>query len=157
MFWQDILSGEIDTNSPITSSLMNKIKGNLEWLKSALIGWCVANCWDEMVSLNVPASSWETIKTIKVYIPGWASKLHFEIRGRNDPNLIGGTVKFRLKDVGSGDASEQTGTAGENWTWLSANWSSPPTGWRTINIEFYTTNGGDVYVNHLAIIVSEAS
>ena len=154
MAWQDILSGEVDVNSPITSSLMNKIKGNLEWLKSALVGWCVANCWDEIIELNVPADTWTTIKTIKVYIPSWASKLSFRIRGKTGS---GGTVKFRLKDADTSNKSDTTGTAGGSYAWLSADWQSPPTGWQSIDIQAYDTDGGNVYVGELAIIVSEVS
>ena len=155
MPWQDILSGEVDTNSPITSSLMNKIKGNLEWLKSALVGWNVANFWGEEQVSGGPMEQWTHFKTIKIYIPSWASKLHFKIKGRVEG---ANTVKFRLKDADSSDTSGETGTAGSSWTWLSADWLNPPTGWRTIDIEYKASwNYYDVYVNHLAIIVSEAS
>ena len=159
MPWQDILSGEVDTNSPITSSLMNKIKGNLEWLKSALVGWNVINCCEQQVGFNKPVGSWETIVTVRVYIPNWATRLNFKIKGKTGSDA---SVKFRLKDADTSNYSNATGTAGSNYTWLSADWQSPPSGWQDIDIQAYITSqyGAelfDVYFNQLVIIVSEVS
>jgi len=158
MAWEDILLGEVDVNSPITSSLMTRIKNNLDWLKSALAGWCVANCWEEIESLDIPKETWTTIREIKVYIPSWASKLHFEIRARTG----GGNARFRLRDSGSGALSNETADVGDSYAWVSADWNNPPNGWRSIQIQTYTTIGPignyvDVYIAELVIIVSEVS
>jgi len=148
MAWQDILAGEVDVNSPITSSLMSKIKGNLDWLKSALVGWSVGNYWG-VVSETV-GTGWETIETIKVYIPNWAFKLHIEVKAK------GSYAKFRLRDADSGATSDETAQVGSSYIWVSAEWQNPPSGLR--KIEFQASgNGSDVYVAGLSIIVSEVS
>jgi len=151
MAWQDILAGEVDVNSPITSSLMSKIKGNLDWLKSALVGWSVGNYWG-VVSETV-GTGWETIETIKVYIPNWAFKLHIEMMAWDS----GGYAQIRLRDAGSGATSEIINPGGiDHWT--SGDWQNPPSGLREIEIQASGSDSSvDVYVARLSIIVSEVS
>ena len=144
MAWQDINLGEVDTNSPITTTLMTKIREDLNYLFSKFCNAVLFNSCGiaESALQGLDEYSWATVKTIKVYIPPFAKTLKIRMKGRicNDEWDIN-NLKWRA-EVG-GVYSDEFSTNSESEQEFTLTINNPPSGINDINFQAYC--GSDFY------------
>jgi len=130
MAWQDINLGEVDTNSPITTTLMTKIREDLNYLFSKFCNVVLFNNNGiaGSASQELLEYIWATVKTIKVYIPPFAKTLKIRMKGQiyNDHGVDINNLKWRA-EVG-GVYSDEFSTNSESEQEFTLTINNPPSG-----------------------------
>ena len=155
MAYQSIGTNEVDANSPLSSTLMSKIRNNLYWLFESSIPDLFLDDYDheEPTGSNItvsPKDQWVTVRDFGlIRLRPAAKTVKMSIR-MAPSNCVGGPrhtqkVKFQLYDLSSGntlnDSNEYTFTANA-WAVVELAVTDPAAGFVGLRLQCYQENGG---------------
>ncbi len=157
MAWQNISNSEIDANSPISSTLMGKIKNDLDELynRSGKDSLFNNSDHDEPASgVDLSGGDWTTIQSIAVMVPADAGSLKIRLRAKIDAPMAE-TRKMRVALAGSFSDEHSFSTTGyEEFTLTLA---SPAGGLNSLGVQAYVNaNPGPAYL-HWLLVWAEAA
>ena len=140
MAWQDIGLGEIDANSPVSTTLMGKLRNNLNWIfnqfaKATLFDNTDRNTPSDGTVLS-DSNTWQTVESLKVYAPDFVKTVKARIRGRI---TSGSNRQMRLREPTSGNVSDVYTFSGTDYEELTLTLSNPATGLIDLNIQAKAT------------------
>lgn len=155
MTFQSIGTNEVDANSPLSSTLMSKIRNNLYWLFESCIPDLFLDDYDhdEPASSNItisPEDQWVTIKDFGLIRLRPAAKT-IKMSIRMAPSTCAGNprhiqkVKFQLYDLTSGNAlndSNEYAFMSGGWQGVELGLTDPSTGFVGCRILCYQEDGG---------------
>jgi len=140
MSWQEIGIGEVDANSPVSTTLMGKIRNNLYWIFEQ---FSKATLFDN-TDRSAPSSGeilqnsnqWQTVETIKVYAPDFVQSLKFRIRAKI---TAGSDRQMRAREPASGNNSDVYTFSGTDYEEMTLTLNNPASGLIDLNIQAKAT------------------
>jgi hypothetical protein len=153
--YQSIGTNEVDANSPLSSTLMSKIRNNLYWLFESSIPDLFLDDYDhaEPTAANItvsPKDQWVTVQDfglVRLRPAAKTVKLNLRIGPSNCVNnpRHAQKVKFQLYDLGNGntlnDSNEFIFTA-NGWAAAELAVTDPATGFVGLRVLCFQENGG---------------
>jgi|GEM_PF-1637473 len=164
MAWQEIGAGEVDANSPVSATLMGKVRNNLDWLFGQF-KITLFNNSDEPEPTEyfhtTQTSQWVDVSgirnaQIKVYCSDAVKSLKVYCRAKRS---TGNNVKIRIKCMENSEVSDEyiLTNAGQ-WYIAELTLSNPGSGLRTLQYQLWWEGGAsymDLYLHWQVVLVEE--
>jgi len=158
MSWQEIGIGDIDANSPVSTTLMGKLRNDLYWIFQQFSKATLFNNTDRSVpssgEIIQSSNQWQTVETIKVYAPDFVKSLKIRIRAKVSS---GSDRQMRVREPGSGNNSDVYSFSGTDYEEMTLTLNNPATGLIDLNIQAKATfsSGNPVCFVHWSLIRGE--
>ncbi|MBE9532010.1 MAG: hypothetical protein IME98_04320 [Proteobacteria bacterium] len=156
MAFSTIAASDVDSDSPITDTLMNTIRTNFDDHEVRLTATEQGKQWmlldHECTATIAEINKYETVETFEVYIPADANTLEYVMR---IASASGGWTHTARLTVPSADGSGLVTTSS---TYEIQNLTTPGTldvsaesGWITLTLESKVNNTRDYFVNRVIV------
>jgi hypothetical protein len=135
MSWQPIANSEVDANSPLSSSLMVKIKNDFDEIKNFSSAPTLLNSSHaaEPSEYVIIGSGWTTIKEFKVQAPANSSSLKIRVRAK-----MTGMEYRKFRALLNGQASDEYVLPSTNdWVEFTLTLANPSAGFYGLDIQGY--------------------
>ena len=142
MTWQTIASSEVDANSPLSTTLMSKIKNDLNYLYLQKLNFKPtlfnnSDTPDDELSKELE-SNYTNVLSISIVVPNGISRMKVAVKMKTTGT--GTRTAKATADIYSSD--EHTFTTG-NYELFTLVFSAVSAGIQTLNIQAKSTNPGD--------------
>ncbi len=155
MSWQEIGIGEVDANSPVSTTLMGKLRNNLYWIFQQFSKATLFDNTDRSApsggEILQESDTWQTIETIKVYAPDFVQSIKARVRAKI---TAGSDRQMRVREPSSGNNSDVHTFAGTDYEELTVTLSNPDAGLIDLNLQAKATfnSGNPICLVHWALI-----
>lgn len=149
MAWQDIMAGEVDANSPLTSTLMSKIRNCLYYLFDRYPQITLFNNADARSALDFTGlvyESWVVAESLVVYNPGLSNTLKIRMKAKFPaPNPE--YNKVRIHELNTSNYSDEHSFNSSDWEEFYLTLTGANSGLITLDVECYKgdVNSTDFY------------
>ena len=159
MAWQEIGAGEVDANSPVSATLMGKVRNNLYWLYGQF-KITLFNNSDEYPEPSeyyqqAQGNEWVDVSgirnaQIKIYCPNLVKNIKIYCRTKSPSQ---GTRKLRVKVVETEALSNEYSYSGVNWATAEFTITDPGSGFITLQYQSYGEYSADFYLHWQVVLV----
>ena len=155
MAFSAIAASDVDSDSPITDTLMNTVRTNFDDHESRIVKVEAGNQWmildEEFTATAAAANTYETVETCPIYIPDDATTLEYIIRMKVQATWTH-TARLTVPSAdGSGLVTTSSTYEEQNLTTPGVLDVSGESGWVTLTIESKVNNTRDYFLNRIFV------
>jgi len=147
MSWQNIANSEIDANSPVSSTLMAKIKNNLDTLRTAIGTSTLFNNSDsDEPAQGVPLDhdNWTIVKQAQMVVPSGLTTFKLRVRAK----IYGNAPVRKMRALLAGSYSDEYAFVGTEYELFTLTISAPASGLNSLQLQAYVDESmNDAYVH----------
>lgn len=142
MNFQEISSGELKENRPVSATLMQKIRHNFLWAFQNLAQSVLINNSEVAIPQGIPLTAeWTPVKTIKIFLPSFAKSIKAQIRAKIINAHPGYPRQMRIYLPSSKTASEIHNFTSEDYEEFSLSLPSADSGVLKLEIQARASYG----------------